>query len=305
MEESPTTQQSPSQTPGNRIPLFIGLLVIGLVMVIGAATLLLGKSQLSNNTTQSNTNIITSPTPIQPEPTIIKDQMGEATNGPLPESSELYVGTYKNEDVIFFTPPNTTSNAGKIVKANGATEENIDYHSLSDLRILYAPKGGTSLYAIQNFIYTKDKEYLGISALWSDPTLGAYPNDLINKVYVVTMKNLTTDEVWSNTLKQNKYNLSGAASVTSVGNDQYIALSLINCYACEGSEVKTIVINSRTKTEKDIGLAGNITFDIPKYTFSYQKKNPISVSCSDGPGCENGKMTVYKPSGNIITSQLP
>ncbi len=221
---------------------------------------------------------------------------------PSPDTSAIYIGSYKNKDVLFYNSQGD-SFKGNIVNPDGSQVSDVDYRTMDNIQILYTPTG--KLYSVVNFQMTQSKNFLYVSVLIDDATLGAYPDSLVNKVYRIAMVNLTGSEVWTNNLKSNKYNIKGAASVVGVGEERAVALSLAECYACEGQEIDTLVVSTRSKADIRLGRAGDFVFNISNNAFTYRKKQPISESCTGGPGCQNGKRTVYKTTGETLSVQIP
>jgi hypothetical protein len=78
------------------------------------------------------------------------------------------------------------------------------------------------------------------------------------------------------------------------------------CYACEGFDPHgSVILNLQSGAEEYIGEVGDFQFNLADNILSHKKLTPFDEACDPSPGCNDGKRTVYKPSGEISTTQLP
>lgn len=124
-------------------------------------------------------------------------------------------------------------------------------------------------------------------------------------IYEMNLKTKELKRIWSNDLASEKYkDAHGAGFIEDVSGD-YVLLKMFSCTQCEGAEVGKLIINTKTKKEKYLYLAGNLKMDITSQSFTYQIKYPTEVDCVKSYICPDGKMMDYLPSGEIITEPLP
>ncbi len=138
-----------------------------------------------------------------------------------------------------------------------------------------------------------------------------YPDNLTNHVYRVNLDNLKSEESWVHDMSPNKNKYKGAGGATTANkvspDNNFLVLSMDDCFACEGAEAGLIIINIQTKTEKYFPKIGNVQFNLQDNAFTYQKLTPFKEPCGEpGPGCNpDNTRTVYKPFGQVYTEKLP
>jgi hypothetical protein len=129
---------------------------------------------------------------------------------------------------------------------------------------------------------------------------------LINTLIQINLDTLTSSEIWANQVGSDKYKGGkGVVYLRSVADDKFLELSIGSCNDCDGGFAGTIILNINTQKEKYIMGIDNVRFNIANHTFSYQKLAPFEGPCNGDYGCDDGLMTVAKPSGKIFTENLP
>jgi hypothetical protein len=233
----------------------------------------------------------------------------------IPEANTLYFGENEGEDAIFITNEKLKKYFEGGVEKSGLTigqlrtetsgEAPYDFKNLVKPKKLLTLK--TELEQINNFKLSSDGKFLFISLMLKTASSNPYPENLNNVVLKINMENLSNEEIWKHDLTAGKYgNARGAAYVEKISTDNsFLVLNLLECFACESSSAGQIVLNSGNKKEKYFEDIGNVLFQLSEGKFTYQKLEAQEESCSEGPSCDNGKRSVYKPSGETFTESLP
>lgn len=112
--------------------------------------------------------------------------------------------------------------------------------------------------------------------------------------------------MWTHIVSDEKYKEKGMGEIQNVTEDKFLIISLASCYACDGTDARTtVILNLATGKENYMGAIGNIQINTAANSVSYQKLGESKENCEPGPYCENGKRTVYVPSGATLTAPLP
>lgn len=235
----------------------------------------------------------------------------------VPKPNAIYLGNYQGQDVLFVT----NSELGKyheeavekFSEYKGSWVLSSDIHQVPvDFKELQDPKRILSLsndvQQLNNFKINDDKKSIYISSNLMTKTSNTYPINITNHIFSVNLDTLEKEELWVHDMSPEKYkNARGATTINQISSDNnYLVLSIYNCFACEGSEVGLIILNNQNKKEKYFEKIGNVQFNLNEKIFTYQKLAPFKEPCDFGPGCDNDNTrTVYKPSGEIFTEALP
>lgn len=233
------------------------------------------------------------------------------------QENAIYLGTYKGLNALFFTnktkqeytsPDRTRKidpNIGSLTTQDGIRRSPFNYNDLQDSKKIFIVP--FNIQQINNFKFSDNKKILYISLMLETKTANRYPDNLENYIYKIDLDNLTYVNLWVYDLSLNKYKgANGSALVKQASSDNnYLVLSIFNCFACEGSEAGLLILNNQTKNEKYFSRIGNIQFNLSEGIFTYQKTAPFKEPCDD-PACgSDGTWTVYKPSGDTFTEKLP
>ena len=263
----------------------------------------------------SNDISTTQPTPennitYEPEP------ITQSEPDKVPLKNTLYSASYKGSDVIFLTNDKlseyyedgikkTSPMIGKASSAGGGSWEPVKYEELQNPKRLFTYSEG-NIYDLGNFAYDSKKAILYVSLLFLQAEK-QYPN-LDVKIFQINLDKQIGKSLWTHTIGDAKYDQKGPAGVDKVVENKFLAIWLGICNECEGFDPHgTVILNIQTGNEKYLGAIGNLQFNIQNNTVNYQKLNPFKEICEEpGPGCDNdGQRTIYKPSGEIMASQLP
>lgn len=316
-------QTSTQQPNSNKFPTRIILLII--VLMFGVVGLfayqnyqlkqqLANKQQpnpapdpLTNVDSPSETSNTTSYSPAdEPSSSQINETVSEDA---VPQVNTLYWGTYQGRNNLFITNSRlnkyydggvekTSPMIGMIVGRSP-----IDYKNLSEPKRVLSIDEAEDIVSIQNFNFQKNTLYVVLNSTTTPSN--SYP-DITQKAYKVNLTNLSNNEIWSHQIGSETYPKAGPATIDQVMADKYIIFSLGICYACEGFDPHgSVVLNIETGKEKYLGEVDNFQFDLNTNSISYQNLHAFEESCEPGMGCDNGKKTVYKPSGETATETLP
>lgn len=294
-------------------PIIIGGII--LLLIVGVGAFVLGQrtsNNISTNTNQQPQTII-STTETQPSPISVSVSTPDAT----PQENVLYFDTYEGVEAIFFTNKQeqkyfepgaiekTSPYIGSLLNANGVGTKPFDYKKLTNPRRITL-NITSQIQAIDSLKLNNAKTMLYVSINLEEKTSSQYPDNLVNRVYQISLNNLSSKEIWSNEVGSNKYAGKGVAYIDQIVEDKFVSMKLGGCYACGGhTPTKTILMNIATKNEKYLDKVGDIQFNLKDNTFSYRKLSPVQEPCEPSPGCNNGQRTVMKPSGQVYTEQLP
>lgn len=273
--------------------LIIGTLcVFALIALVGVY--LLGKKSAENNSA-NNSNFISptiSQTNISPEP------MPDT----IPQSGAIYLATYQGKNVIFFRSVSSKGEyIGEIRNEDGSGNTDIDYRNLEKPIRVSLTSGLAGFESVNDFVLEGKEVYLDILIENSSST---YPN-LDNIVYKISLKNNSSTEIWRNQVGSSKYSGVKGASYLDQASGNYIVINLVNCYACEGSEVGKVILNIVTKKEAYLEDIGNVKINASANTFTYQKLGETKEACEPSPGCNDGERTFMKPMGETLSAKLP
>ncbi len=233
----------------------------------------------------------------------------------IPQKNSLYLGLHQSKEAIFLTTDQlseyyeggvkkTSPTIGELRTIDGTGYQPFDYTKLQNpQRVL---SNVESVLGISNFKFNKQKNYIYISLNILGNTPDKYPN-IISKIYQTDLSNLSSRELWSHNIGDDKYQQKGPAGVDEVFDNNYLTIWLGICYACEGFDPHgTVLLNIQTKSEKYLGTVGDIQADLANKIVSYKNLSPFKEPCEPSPGCdENGQRTVYKPSGQVLKDSLP
>jgi len=233
----------------------------------------------------------------------------------VPEKNTLYLGTYNASDAIFLTDeekqkyfdpgavPKTSPYIGELQMSGGGGYTPFDFKKLQNPKRIFSST--QKIHSVNSFKLNNSKSMAYVALNYGSEVNGQYPG-LTNKIVQIKLDTRSSNEIWSNEVGSNKYEGGkGVAYVENVFEDKFLTFWIGSCYACEGGPAGSVVFNINTKKEKYFKDIGNIQFNIPNNTFSYQKLAPFQEPCDPSPGCDNGQRTVMKPSGQIYTENLP
>lgn len=288
----------------------VGILVIGLVAG-GAYWLGTAKNQY-NTQTQHTTTTNQTKTQSSPVPTATSTQTDT-----IPQKNTVYLGTYQGIDTIFITNNELGKySEGGVVKFSsymgswklsaGVAQYPSDYRDLQNPKKILVLQ--SEVLQNNNFLLTDNKKFIHISIMLTTKTSNPYPDNLANYVYRVNLDNLQSEKLWTHDMSPNKYKgAGGATEINKISSDNnFLVLAIYDCFACEGTEVGLIIINTQTKAEKYLPKIGNVQFHLQDGTFTYQNLAPTKEPCQNAPGCDSDNTrTVYKPSGQVFTEKLP
>jgi hypothetical protein len=311
--ESAPSQIISSHYKGIYIFIFIGIVLLG---VVGVGAYMMGKnasSEAPENTKKNPQVTITTA-----QSTVVPTSLAVlTTRDAAPLENVLYFASYEGEDALFYTNKEeqkyyeggvekTSPHVGTLTKASGTTLKPFDYTKLTNTKRLQMAIT-TPIQAIDSLKLNDAKSFLYVSLNLEEKASSQYPDNLVNHVYQVNMKDLSSKEIWVNELGSTKYTGKGAAYIDVLTEDKFIVLKLGSCYACGGHPpTHAIVLNVETKNEKFVDEAGDFQFNLPGKTFTYKKLAPFKEPCQGGPDCdENNEQTVMKPSGQDFAETLP
>lgn len=233
----------------------------------------------------------------------------------LPEINTLYFGENEGEDALFVTSPSLqkffeggiekTSPTIGMLRTQTSGESPYDFKNLVKPKKLITIKGDVDL--INNFLLSADGKTMFVSLMLRTASTVPYPQNVNNVIFKINLDNSSGEEIWRYDLSQGKYGTArGATLIEKVASDNnFIVLNLMECYGCEPTLAGQIILNTETEKEKYFDDIGNVLFQLNEGKFTYQKLEPQEESCGAGPGCDNGKRTVYKPSGETFAEDLP
>lgn len=258
-----------------------------LVLVIGYVGYYLGSNK-NKEVSNITSNSLSTLTPTNTEP-----------SGSAPVKNALYLAKYNGKQGIF----STDSSGGDYYKGRILYADGADFVSYKDLQnpVKILDDGAE----VQNFEIHGDLIYV---ALFESNDSDVYPMfDEI--VYKITIGKEDKTEVWRNQVGVKRYTGSmGWGLIDEAQNGNFLIMSMISCYACEGGEVGKLVINMKTRKEKYLEDIGNIKIYEDNNSFTYQKNAPFIEKCpaTGDPRCdEKGELTMYKPTGETFTEPLP
>lgn len=312
-QEDNLNQDPPSSNPisnqkGNFL-LIIGVIV--LVLVIGVGAYYFGTKQTQqtptiSQTTPTGTEVKTLPTASTPS------QIPDT----VPQVNSVYLGSYQGKEALFLTNTQlqeyyeagvkkTSPYIGELRILDGIGKEPFDYKELQNPKRIFTDTSGTIM-DIGWPKFNNTKSYLYISANFQGTNPNKYPN-ITTKIYQINLNDLSSKQLWTGEIGSDKYEQKGGAGISQVVDDKYIVLQIGVCYACEGFDpAGVVIVNVANDKEKYLGAVGDLQFDLNNNTVSYKKLTPFKESCEPSPGCDNdGKRTVYKPSGQVMTNNLP
>lgn len=286
--------------------LIMGIAMI-MVLVAGGAYYL-GTKQNKPSAQPSITQQI--PPAVQPSPTFIIVSVSQVPDS-TPQGDSLYLGVYQGKDALFITDKEkqkyhdtgavsiTDPMVGELTMADGSRRIPFNFKELINPRKLLSDP----IYSVESFSMDSSRStgYISLLYLTNDK------KDLLNKILQVKLSNLSVNELWSNTIGSDKYPKGkGYVLIDQVIGEKYLTLTIISCYACEGSPVGTIVLNINSKEEKYYEMVGDMQFNLQGNTLTYKKLSPFKEACEPSPGCgNNGERTVFKPAGDVLTDTLP
>ncbi len=232
----------------------------------------------------------------------------------LPEINTIYFGENEGEDAVFITNEKlqkyfengvqkSSQTVGQL-RTQSSGESPYDFKNLAKPKKLVNIKGQVE--QVINF-KVLEGNLLYISLVVKTASSLAYPDNLKNMVLKINLDDLSNEEIWSFDFSTGKYgNAKGAAGIEKVSTDgSLLVLNLLECYACEPKVAGQIILNSKSKNEKYLEDIGNVLFQLNEEKFTYQKLESQEETCNQAIGCDNGKRTVLKPSGETFSENLP
>lgn len=226
----------------------------------------------------------------------------------IPQMNSIYLGTYQGKDALFITDgkkqiyneqgvQKTSVFVGELETIEGTGYKSFDFKMLNNPKMILT-SSTKPIFSINNFIMNKSENivYVSINYSISGP-------DMLNSILQIAADGSVVNELWSNNIGSNKYpNGQGIVYLKQVVDDKYLVFEITDCYGCEAMHAGTIVLNIPTRNEGYYEMAGNVQINLEAGTLSYQKLAPFQEVCE---GCENGQTTVLKPTGQILTENLP
>ena len=318
-QSPPSPQQVPvdlGQAPKHRKNGFLILIAV----VLGFAVFGIGGykfAQLRN----SQTPILEANSPVNPQTAKVtptpEPSIAEKKIDAVPTPNHLYLGTYQNEDALFVTnskmnvyykggEPQTNPLIGDLLNITGSGKKPFHYNDLIDAVDIGAVTltAGDEFTGVGSFKLNEAKSmaYVIVNII---PEGKEYPH-VRQELYQIDLKTNLYKKLWARVVMDETYPKAGAASLDRVIEDKFLTLVFGVCFACEGFDPHgSLVLNIETGKEAYLGEVDDFMFDLEKNTISYKKLMPFEEPCDPGMGCNDGKRTVYKPSGEISTSELP
>jgi len=196
---------------------------------------------------------------------------------------------------------------GYVLYLDNKQSETVSYKELitpKRLVVIDTPGDVSSVNSFNDLVLNSDKSKLYV-LLDKKPAGNEYP-DIRQELFQIDLKLVSKKLVWSHIIGDDLYPLKGSAHLRMVESDKYAVMSLVGCYACDGvAPHGSMVVNVETGKETYLGEVGEFTFNLAEKIITYKKLVEMKEDCVDGQGCENGKMKVYKPAGNVLSSKLP
>ena len=201
--------------------------------------------------------------------------------------SGVYVGEYKNlqgKKAIY------EKNGGMLSFLDGSGGlRGVDIENLKDQKLLFS----SSIFNVDTMFFMYD----GSQMLYAQQGWAIYQiNPDINNI----------SRIWEFKVDAKKYPGAGGSIINNVIDDKYLIVDLVPCWGCESEPFANVLVNISTGNDKFFKpRIGNVHINTQNNVFTYQKLSPFQESCEPGVGCNNGLSTVYKPSGQTFTEQLP
>lgn len=233
----------------------------------------------------------------------------------VPQQNTIYLGQYQGKESLYVTSSTlnkfhvdgvkkSSPTTGELKQLDGTNLSQFNYQDLTNPRKILTFNPNEELVNLQNF--TLDLQNNLLFAMVNSLTPSKDDPDLTQKLYQVNLSDLTSKQIWNYRIDDIIYPKKGAFSILVTAADKYIVLSFGNCYTCGGSGSEGIVvINLETKEDKYLGKVGNIKINLNNKSISYQNLAETFEPCDFGQGCDDGKIIVYKSSGEVLTSTLP
>ena len=297
------------------LPILIAVIITAMIFGIGG--FVLGMQQNSQSSLPGNTTPTVTPSPTNSlQPTLNTQPTVSPTIDASPISNGLYLDTYQGKEALFLTNSKlseyyddgvkkTSNEVGVLEQIDGIGRQPFRYNELTNPIRIATFDASTDVIGVGNFELNnnKSKLYVVIDTQLAET---AYPN-VKQELYQVDLTDYSIKLVWSHNIGDNKYPKAGPADVDIVESDKYAAIWLGICYACEGFDPHgSIVLNLQTGAEEYLGEVEDFQFNLTNNTLTYKKLAPFDEACEPSPGCNNdGKRTIYKPSGQLFTVQLP
>ncbi len=314
VQQVPVDLGQAPKTKKNRLWILIALVLC--FVLLGASGYMFLQSQKSPEpvleTNSAMEDLAKNTVPNPPEPSISEKKRNE-----VPTPNHLYLGTYQNDDAMFVTnnkmsvyykggEPQTDPLIGDMININGGGNSPFHYNDLLDAQDIGAVtlSAADEFMGIGSFKLNEDKSmaYVIIDVI---PEGKEYPH-VRQELYQVDLKTSSHKKLWDNVIASETYPKAGAASVDRVVEDKFLTLVFGVCYACEGFDPHgSLVLNIETGKETYLGEVDDFEFDLEENTVSHKKLMPFEEPCDPGMGCNDGKRTVYKPTGETSTTELP
>lgn len=309
--EQPLTEPMLPQKTSKKwiLPGLVGLVVVAL----GLAGYFAYQNLQLRNEQSSPEQIIPTPTSTQsPSTTDQTTPTSIVEPDKIPQVNSLYLGTYNNSNAIFVTDeekqkyfdpgavPKTSQYMGELTSEGGGSYDPFDYQELLSPRKIYT--SSQAIHSVNSFKINDEKSIAYVSLNY----LGSNPNSLLNKIVKIEIETQMGSEIWTNEIGSATYEgAGGIALVDSIEDDRYLTFTLLDCYACSPGVAGMGILNISNKQDKYHKDIGNVQISMSTNSYSYQKLAPFEEACDPSPGCNDGKRTVYKPSGQTYSETLP
>lgn len=310
----------PSTSKGKPLFLIVGMIM--LVVLVGLWAYLLNKREYnSQNLSNSQEAVSLTSNPNS----LLQNNYDNYTYDPVPLENVLYFGLVDKVESIFVTNTqkrmyfdesgNKIENPliGELIQVDGKVTQPFDYKNITKPKKIYLSEGTKiAVYDIVSIKLNSSKNMLYVSFVLEDKANASdanqHPVNLINKVYQINLDTLIGMEIWSNKIASGKYPAGGAVYIDQIIEDRFLTFLVADCYGCGGHQfTKVLVLNINSKTEKYLGEAGDLMFDLDKNILSYKKLFDFKERCEVlGMDCdEEGNRIVKKPAGQVYTENLP
>jgi|JI9StandDraft_1071089.scaffolds.fasta_scaffold100885_2 hypothetical protein len=226
------------------------------------------------------------------------------------EPTSIYRGKYEDQDAFYLTETSSrNSSRGTLVVPSGGWEKILDsddFKKLPGFELMYTfPK---RYYSAGSFVVNELGTKMYMTTISG---MDGSSEQIRADVHVFDLEKNTSRIVWSNITEDNKYELEEFEfpTISKVINDTFMVLEL-NCTACGGGMYSAVlVVNLQTQKEKffpsNMKIIGNIKFNLPTGTFTYQAMKAIKDPCIAAKNCDGIPYTRYEPEGQIYTEALP
>lgn len=211
-----------------------------------------------------------------------------------PISNAIYFGSVEDNNAIFVISNISRANyenyfpsyeyLGKLY-FEGSGGFDFNFRDIENPTLLFSIANNEDLIRVS---FANGKAY--VSGVKHEPDL----ND-VSFVYAVNLETGDSQEVWT-----------GMPGYVDRVVGSIIIFKLYPCYHCgPGSLRKTIIINAKTGTDKELGEIGDVTISFEKNTVSYRNLIPLQVPCDSSEYCADGFYLEYETAGEFLVETLP